>query len=102
MEAAFVLPLFVFFVIVLLTPMQWLDTQRKIQTAAESYGETLSQYAAFIEDEDSGYKNLLTDTAATLWLKNKLKEISNHDHRIYGKVLNEHGDIYFLQFIFQP
>ena len=50
-EAAIVLPLFVFLVFALLTPMQWLDTQRKIQAAAESHGETLSQYAAFIEDE---------------------------------------------------
>lgn len=52
-EAAFVLPLFVFFGLAVLAPMKWLDTQRQMQTIAERVGENLSQqaYSAEITDE---------------------------------------------------
>ena len=44
-EAAFVLPLFVFFGLAILAPMEWLDKQRQMQTMAERLGEHLSQQA---------------------------------------------------------
>jgi len=51
-EAAVVLPLFVFFGLAVLAPMRWLDTQRQIQTTMERLGETLSQQAYSVELAD--------------------------------------------------
>ncbi len=65
-EAAIVLPLFVFFGLAVLAPMQWMDSQRKHQISAERFGEELSQYAYMME--------------------NGLQE---------SEILNENGDIQF-------
>lgn len=43
-EAALVLPLFLFFVVVLMMPMKILHEARRVQTALERTGEELSQY----------------------------------------------------------
>ena len=51
-EAAVVLPLFVFFGLAVLAPMRWMDTQRQIQTTMERLGETLSQQAYSVELAD--------------------------------------------------
>ena len=48
-EAAFVLPMFVFIGLAVLAPMKWLDTQRQMQTKAEQLGEYLSQSAYMME-----------------------------------------------------
>ena len=48
-----VLPLFVFFSVALLMPMQWLDTQRKKQMELEQLYEELS-LAAYITEMDAG------------------------------------------------
>ena len=44
LEAAFVLPLFIFGAFLLIFPMKMLDRQRQIQTVMESVGEEISQY----------------------------------------------------------
>lgn len=44
-EAACVLPMFVFFGLAILAPVKWLDTQRQLQTKAERMGEFMSQSA---------------------------------------------------------
>lgn len=84
-EAAFVLPLFVFFSVALIMPIEWLDTQRKIQTVMERFCEDLSQYAYVAELRDWNDKNIIleenmvnenlisvfSDFAAELWIKGK-------------------------------
>lgn len=50
-EAACVLPLFVFFGLAILSPMKWMDTQRQMQTTVECLGERLSQAAYMTEGE---------------------------------------------------
>lgn len=88
-EAAFVLPLFLFFSAALLMPVRLLDTQRKVQTITERFCEELSQYAYAAEcgglnGEDCGSEeesessegtgmeewiSFVSDRAAGLWLK---------------------------------
>lgn len=48
-EAAMALPLFVFFMILMMMPMVIMDINRKAQTALEEVGEDLSQYAYLLE-----------------------------------------------------
>ena len=50
-EAAIVLPLFLFFSVAMLSPIRWLDTQRKEQTEAERICEELSRWA-YAEDSE--------------------------------------------------
>ena len=52
-EAAFVLPMFVFFGLAIIAPMGWLDTQRQMQTKAERLGEYLSQSAYMMEEGEN-------------------------------------------------
>ncbi len=52
-EAAMVLPIFIFFAVTLMQPMMWLDDQRKLQTVTEILGEELSQ-AMYLESLTSG------------------------------------------------
>ncbi|WP_097005738.1 hypothetical protein [Lacrimispora amygdalina] len=49
-EAAMVLPIFLFAVIILMMPMKLLNDGRKVQTALENTGEELSQYAAVLKE----------------------------------------------------
>ena len=49
-EAAMALPLFLFAVIILMTPMKLLNDGRKIQTALEITGEELSQYVSALKE----------------------------------------------------
>ncbi|MEY8356542.1 hypothetical protein AALB39_24765 [Lachnospiraceae bacterium 54-53] len=44
-EAAIVLPLFLFLTVILMMPMEMMNEERRIQTALEAAGEELSQYA---------------------------------------------------------
>lgn len=51
-EAACVLPMFIFFGLAILAPMKWLDTHRQMQAKAERLGETLSLSAYTMETEE--------------------------------------------------
>lgn len=53
-EAAMALPLFLFAVIILMTPMKLLNDGRKVQTALEITGEELSQYVSALKELKSG------------------------------------------------
>ena len=53
-EAAMALPLFLFAVIILMTPMKLLNDGRKIQTALEITGEELSQYVSALKELKRG------------------------------------------------
>lgn len=89
-EAAVVLPLFVFLGLAVLAPMQWLNTQRKIQTVTEQFCEDLSQYAYETE-----YRNSFSDTAAGLWLYGNVYPYANSVRIIKSEVSNECEDIQF-------
>jgi hypothetical protein len=53
-EAAMALPLFLFAVIILMTPLKLLDDGRKMQTALEITGEELSQYVSALKELKRG------------------------------------------------
>lgn len=90
-EAAFVLPLFVFFSTALLVPIHWLDTQRKIQMVTERFCEELSQYVYVMEPdglmevdhesaEETGIEewiSVFSDKAAGLWLKGRTEKYTD-------------------------
>ena len=48
-EAAMALPLFVFFMILMMMPMEIMNIDRQVQTALEGVGEDLSQYAYLLK-----------------------------------------------------
>lgn len=48
-EAAMALPLFVFFMILMMMPMEIMNIDRQVQTALEGVGEDLSQYAYLLQ-----------------------------------------------------
>lgn len=50
-EAAIVLPLFIFCVIAVLSPLEWLDAHRKMQTEAEQVCEKMSLYAYMLGNQ---------------------------------------------------
>ena len=52
-EAAVVLPMFLFFSLALLSPIRWLDEQRKAQTKTEQLCEELSQWSYIEGTEDT-------------------------------------------------
>lgn len=84
-EAALVLPLFLFFATALLAPLQWLDTQRKVQVTTEYFCEKLSQYAYIKEvwGEETSDDILGLDieefsgAASGLLLKGKVNKITD-------------------------
>ena len=86
-EAALVLPLFLFFGMAVLAPIRWLDTQRQIQTVAEHFGEDLSWYTGK-EDE------LLSDTAAGLWLYGKVQSFTDSVWIDQSDVFDEQGNVH--------
>nr|WP_314463992.1 hypothetical protein [uncultured Clostridium sp.] len=53
-EAAMVLPLFLFAVIILMMPMKLLNDGRRVQTALEITGEELSQYVSALKELGKG------------------------------------------------
>ncbi len=55
-EAAMVLPLFLFFMVLLMMPMEIMNQGRRIQTALETTGEELSQYAYVLDQLKQGEK----------------------------------------------
>lgn len=61
-EAAMVLPLFLFFMVLLMLPMQLMNKGRQVQTALEVTGEEVSQYAYVLEQRKQG-KRLNTSKA---------------------------------------
>jgi len=109
-EAAVCLPLFVFFSLALLMPMEWLNQQRQIQTAMESLGESWSQYLYVLEKrenqeqganqeeweykEEQEYKVLISDMAAGLLLKGKLSRYAENVTIKRAEVPDESGHIY--------
>jgi hypothetical protein len=48
-EAAMALPLFIFFMILMMMPMEIMNIDRQVQTALEGVGEDLSQYAYLLQ-----------------------------------------------------
>lgn len=109
-EAAVCLPLFVFFSLALLMPMEWLNRQRQIQTAMESLGESWSQYLYAWEErenqenggnqeeqgykEEQEYKALVSDMAVGLLLKEKLSRYAENVSVKRAEVPDESGHIY--------
>lgn len=79
-EAALVLPMFLFLAYALLLPIRWIDTQRKVQMITEYFCEDLSQYAYIAErwndkfsEKDFGLDpQIFSDGAAGLFLKGKV------------------------------
>lgn len=55
-EAAMVLPLFLFFMVILMMPMKMLNDGRKIQMALERTGEEVSQYLYLYDEFEIGTK----------------------------------------------
>lgn len=55
-EAAMALPIFLFFMVILMLPMRLLNEGRRIQTALEAAGEEVSQYAYVIDQLTRGEK----------------------------------------------
>ncbi len=55
-EAAMVLPLFLFFMVLLMMPMEIMNEGRRIQTAMEATGEEMSQYAYVLDQLKQGEK----------------------------------------------
>ncbi len=97
-EAAVVLPLFVFFSLAVLTLMDWFDTQRRIQTIAESLGEKLSVYAYGESDgteESEEWLALFSDVAAGVWLSGKIKELNKEVWIKRSEVPDPEGNICF-------
>ena len=86
-EAALALPLFLFFGMALLAPIQWLDTQRKVQTVMELFGEDLSRNA-------DGDPDLFSDTAAGLWLYEKVQSYADSVQILKSNVVDEQGNVY--------
>ena len=86
-EAALVLPLFLFFGMALLAPIRWLDTQRQIQTVTERLGEDLSK---------NGYsgENMLSDAAAGLWLYGKVRSYADSVRILKSSVIDEQGNVH--------
>jgi len=99
-EAALVLPLFVFFGLAVLVPMRWLDTQRQIQTISERFGEDLSQYAYIIEsgnqlsESDQQQGPCFSDAAAGLWLYGRVQPYADSVRIIKSEVPDEQGNIW--------
>lgn len=107
-EAALVLPLFLFFVLALLAPVQWLDTQRKVQMTTEYFCEKLSQYAYINEvwGEDASEDILGMDieefsgAASELLLKGKAEKFTDHAKIKTANVPDQNHDICFeLEFV---
>ncbi|MFT4106831.1 MAG: hypothetical protein QM657_13820 [Lacrimispora sp.] len=55
-EAAVALPLFLFFMVILMMPMELMNQERKVQTALEKAGEEVSQYAYVLDQLKLGEK----------------------------------------------
>ena len=84
-EAALVLPLFLFFGLAILAPIKWMDTQRKVQTVVEKFGETLSQSV------DSGES--FSDTAAGLWLYGQISSDVDSVLILKSDVFDDQGNV---------
>ena len=86
-EASMALPLFLFFMVIMMLPMKVMNEERRIQTALESVGEELSQYAYVwnclrrgeeteeLESEaiPQEFLKTLTEEGALLYARNKLE-----------------------------
>ncbi len=77
LEAALCLPFFLFLAVALMQPLQWLDRQRRVQTAVETVCEDLSLKFLFTEtllkkgESDEAPDPAALEAAAGLWLKGK-------------------------------
>lgn len=107
-EAALVLPLFLFFALALLAPVQWLDTQRKVQLTTEYFCEKLSQYAYVSEVwGDSAEEDILgfdieefSGAASGLLLRGKAEKFTDHVRIKTADVPDQEDDICFeLEFV---
>ena len=106
-EAAVVLPLFLFFGVAVLAPVRWLDTQRQIQMIVERLGEDLSQYAYVMETgkteaeaQSEQQSELFSDVAAGLWVHGQTKSYADTIRVIKSEVPDEQGNIH-LELMYQ-
>lgn len=89
-EAAMAFPLFLFFMVLLMFPLKWLEQSRRIQTALEAAGEELSQYAYVLYKLQSGEQpelsgtdfseelgQILTEEGVLLYVRKKVGEQVN-------------------------
>lgn len=94
-EAAFVLPLFLFAGIVLLMPFQILDVERQVQAHVETVGEDISQSAYFSLGEIPE-KEVLTVAAAYGYaeaaVRMKLKDLPVENISLHSSSLLEDGE----------
>lgn len=86
-EASLALPLFLFFMVLMMLPMKLMNEGRRIQTALEAAGEEVSQYAYIWEQlkqregpEDlesvtipKEFLNILTENGALLYVRKRLE-----------------------------
>lgn len=102
-EAAFALPLFVFFSLAVLAPMEWMDTRRKVSAEAECFSEILCCYA-YAEElleqgrtgaEDEADLSIYTDTAGAIRLLSKVEPHLETVPIILAQIPDEAGDIRF-------
>lgn len=102
-EAALVLPLFLFFSAALLAPIRWLDRQRMAQMTTEYFCEKMSQYAYVREcwgdetaDDILGIDaDEFSGAAAGLWLQGEMNQIAPGVRIKRADVPDEDGNICF-------
>lgn len=110
-EAALAVPLFTFLILALLSPLGWLDTQRKIQTMTERFCEDLSLYGyaeSWLDRNETGEGTVsgrredslpeaglavFSDAAAGLWLAGKAGTLADHVMIRKSHIPDEEGNI---------
>lgn len=102
-EAALVLPIFVFFAVALLLPLHWFDRQRKVQAETEYFCEKFSQYSYIreclgdeIPEEMLGIEtDEFSGAAAGVWLGGRIGKLADEVRIKRSDVPDENGDICF-------
>ena len=104
-EAAIGLPLFLFFMVILMIPMELINQERKAQTALERVGEEVSQYAYVLDQlkleeklEESGMESVpeeflkgLTEQGILLYVKKRVEK--NLDFKRLESVSFSHSSV---------
>ena len=92
-EAALVLPLFVFFAMALLMPIKALDTERKIRTVMENYCGDLSLSVYMEQENENNDFDLISDVLVWLQLQGKLRAFGDNVEINRVQTPDENGDI---------
>ena len=91
LEAALVLPLFIFASVSLILPMKIMNTERKIQAGLEAAGEELSQYAYLQDVMMNGEEEQIP--GADSYAKDFCKNLAGAAAGIYAQLrVQEHVD----------